>query len=76
MEGKVMSETRVPKLGFEGVDRLLNAREVAQLLNVSISAVRLWRFRGILPVVQVGRCVRFKLSEIQKLVSKGLTTKR
>jgi len=65
------------KLGSEEApqlkDRLLNAKEASELLGVSVSSIRMWRFRKILPAVLVGRCVRFRLSDLQRIMEKGMS---
>jgi len=56
-----------------GTDRLLKASEAAKLLGLSISTIRAWRFRRILPAVQVGRSVRFRLSDLKRIMEGGLS---
>lgn len=53
-------------------DRLLRPQEVAHRLGVSLRTV--WRFRqlGILTPVSLGRSTRFRLSDVQRVVRRGL----
>lgn len=55
-----------------GRERLLSANEVAELLNVTPRQVWRWRGTGRLVAVKLGRCTRFKLSDIERVMSKGL----
>jgi excisionase family DNA binding protein len=45
-------------------DRLLDAREVAELLNLNVSHVRELTRRGELPFVALGRFRRYRRSSI------------
>ena len=44
---------------------LLNKRQVADLLGVSIWAIDSWVSQRKIPFIKLGRCVRFDLSEIE-----------
>ena len=46
-------------------DRLLDASEVAERLNVPVSLVRESTRSGAMPCVRLGRYVRFELAEVQ-----------
>jgi len=70
-----MEET-MRKQDFGDMDRLLNVEEAAQLLGLSVSTIRAWRFRRILPAVEVGRSVRFRLSDLQRIMEKGLSLEK
>jgi len=72
MEGNEMAKPET----LEMLDRLLNAKEAAELLGVSISSIRAWRFKQILPVCLVGRCVRFRLSDLKAIMQKGMSLKK
>jgi excisionase family DNA binding protein len=51
---------------------LLKTEEVARLLGVSPLTVRAWVFQRLLPCVRLGRSVRFKPQDIEKIQRKGL----
>ncbi len=46
-------------------ERLLDAREVAERLNVPVSWVRESTRSGCMPHVRLGRYVRFELAEVE-----------
>jgi excisionase family DNA binding protein len=49
--------------------KLLSVREVAQILSVKPQTIWSWRLQNkFIPAVKVGRCVRFKLSDIEKFI--------
>jgi excisionase family DNA binding protein len=51
-------------------DRLLDAREAAQLLGVKVSTLYDWSYERKIPVVKLfGRSLRFRLSTLLKLMA-------
>ncbi len=48
--------------------KLLTTQEVAELLGVSVATLEVWRCTGrtALPFVKVGRCVRYRLSDVER----------
>ena len=50
---------------------LLNAKEAAQLLNLSENTVRQWIWQKRLPVVRLGRAVRLKKADLEALIERG-----
>jgi excisionase family DNA binding protein len=42
------------------MEKLLTARQVSELLEVKISTVYDWVYRGLIPYVKLGRLIRFK----------------
>jgi len=54
-------------------DRLLTASETAALLGVKVSTVRQWTYQRRIPCVRLadGRAVRYPLSDLRRLISKG-----
>lgn len=50
------------------MEKLLTARQVSELLEVKISTVYDWVWRGVIPCVKLGRLVRFKKPEIFRWV--------
>lgn len=55
---------------------LLTVDEAAQLLGFSPKTVRHWIFYGLVPVVKLGRSVRFKAETIEQIRSNGLPSTR
>ena len=54
---------------------LLTEQEAATLLRVTVKAVQGWRYRGGGPrFVKVGRCVRYRLEDLQAFVLAALRT--
>jgi excisionase family DNA binding protein len=52
-------------------DRLLNADEIAMVLNVSKPQVYLMMRRGDFPVVKMGRLVRARESAIEEFINRS-----
>ena len=50
------------------MEKLLTAKQVAELLEVKISTVFDWVARGVIPYVKLGRLIRFKKPEIFRWV--------
>ncbi len=50
------------------MEKLLTARQVSELLEVKISTVYDWVYRGVIPYVKLGRLIRFKKPEIFRWV--------
>ena len=56
----------------ERADRLLDVREVAAMLGVKHTTVYQWAYQRRLPVIKLmGHALRFRLSDIQRLIAKG-----
>ena len=54
------------------MDGLLTTKQVAELFQVSRRTVIRWRDNGTLPpVVRIGRCVRWRRSDIDGFVADG-----
>jgi excisionase family DNA binding protein len=53
-------------------DKLLSARAVAELLSLHPLTVYLMAKQGRLPAIKLGRIVRFKKSEIEKLMQRNI----
>jgi len=52
-------------------DRLLDVKEAAQLLSVRPSTLYQWAYERRIPVVKLmGRALRFRQSEIEKLMKR------
>lgn len=50
------------------MEKLLTARQVSELLEVKISTVYDWVYRGMIPHVKLGRLIRFKKAEMFRWV--------
>ena len=48
------------------MERLLDIRELEGRLNIRQSTLRAWIFQGKIPVVRIGRLVRFKESDLDR----------
>ena len=54
---------------------LITEQQAATLLHVSVKALQGWRYRGAGPrFVKVGRCVRYRLEDLQTFVLAALRT--
>jgi excisionase family DNA binding protein len=51
-------------------DELLTAKELAQELGIKLSTVYYWSHIGYIPVVKLGRLIRFRRSSINKWLAK------
>jgi excisionase family DNA binding protein len=51
---------------------LLKTEDVARLLGVSPLTIRAWVFQRLLPCVRLGRAVRFRCEDVEKVQRKGL----
>ena len=47
---------------------LLKAKEAAQFLNVSENTIRQWIWQRRLPVIRLGRSVRLKKVDLEKMI--------
>lgn len=50
------------------LDRLLDVQEAAALLSVKVSTLRQWTYQRRIPVVKLGRAVRFRESDLKRLI--------
>jgi len=50
--------------------KLLNEREVAELLNIKVSTLRKWRLlkRGV-AFVRVGRAIRYAAADVEQFIA-------
>ena len=51
-------------------DKFLTVKDLVQALNVKESTLRDWIFKGQIPVIRIGRLIRFRWSEIEKWLQK------
>ncbi len=50
-------------------DRLLDVNEASVMLGLKPSTLYQWAYERRIPVVKLGRALRFRISTIQKLIS-------
>ena len=51
---------------------LLDLREAAQRMKISVFTLRAWSYQRKLPVVKLGRRTLFREEDIEKFINKGL----
>ena len=51
-----------------GMGELLTLPEVASLLRLRVSTLRAWVLRRKIPYIKVGRLVRLRRSDVQRLI--------
>lgn len=56
------------------MERLLRTEEVAEILCVAPMTIRTWVFKRRIPFVKLGKSVRFRREDIEKIRLKGLPT--
>ena len=56
-------------------DSLLTVAEVAEMLKLNQQTVRNWIDQGSLPALRVGRRVRIRHSDFQRLIADGATAR-
>lgn len=55
------------------MNQLLKPEEVGALLKIKEGTIRRWIFQRRIPVVRVGRAVRIRVEDVERLVRDGLT---
>jgi excisionase family DNA binding protein len=56
----------------ESTDRLLDVNEAAAMLSVKPGTLYAWAYQRRIPVVKLlGKALRFRLSDIQRLIAAG-----
>ena len=64
-----MRRTNLPRKAPEhGADRLLDVHEAAAMLGLQPSTLYQWAYERRIPVVKLGRALRFRQSVIEKLI--------
>lgn len=56
----------------DNTERYLTANETIKLLQISLPTLNKYSKTGLIPSYRIGRSVRYKLSEVQEIVDKGL----
>lgn len=66
-----MKKQKLPKTTHD-LSGLLSPEELAAHLDVSVRTLANWRATGLvcLPFVKVGRCVRYRLEDVDKYLSR------
>jgi excisionase family DNA binding protein len=67
----VKTSGEVQECGSEALSLspLLTAKEVAELLRCSKQAVYWWAETGVLPHVRIGRAVRFRRDDVERVMT-------
>ena len=63
VEAKVKAENKP--------DELLTRYQVADMLNVTPTTLWHWNNKGILPTIKIGNKVRYRRSDVEKVLEKG-----
>lgn len=58
-------------MAHEKMQALLKTKEAAQLLNLSENTIRQWIWQRRLPVVRIGRAVRLRREDLEKLIERN-----
>ena len=56
----------------EKADEYLTSKEVSKRLKISLPTLNEYCKRGLIPSYRMGRSVRYKLSDIENVLNKGL----
>jgi excisionase family DNA binding protein len=56
---------------------LLTRKQAATMLNLSVQTLAKWAMTGRhLPIVKIGRTVRYEIADIEKLIENSSTTRK
>lgn len=58
------------------MERLMTAKQVSELIEVQPSTIYQWVHLGLIPYVKLGKCVRFKKTELFRWIEKNLRKER
>lgn len=51
----------------DGKEKLMSAEELADFLQIPLSTIYFWRYRGEGPrAIRVGRCLRFSMADVRE----------
>lgn len=48
--------------------RLYTANDIAEMFSVARSTVDSWARQGIITKIKIGKCVRFNIDEVERLI--------
>ncbi len=51
--------------------RLLNLREAAERLDLTVSCLRAWQARRKITIIKLGKAVRISEAEVQRVIDEG-----
>jgi excisionase family DNA binding protein len=70
--GASQRHSRHPGVAPDFAERLLDVREAATLLAVKPATLYQWAYQRRIPVVKLmGRALRFRVSDIERLIAQG-----
>ncbi len=55
--------------------RLIDARELASQLGVSVRTIRSWQARGLIPYIRVGRRILFNPDEVEAALKERVVSR-
>ena len=58
------------------MEKLLTAKQVSALIEVNPSTIYQWVHLGLIPYVKLGKCVRFKKTELFHWIDKNFRKER
>ncbi len=53
------------------MERLMTAKQVSELIEVRPSTIYQWVHEGLIPYVKLGKCVRFRKSELFRWIDRN-----
>lgn len=69
-----LRETDLPKPTKPEPEKLLTTAEACELLRCSRPTIHRWKREGLVPFVRIGGCIRYRESDLKKLLeTKGGT---
>lgn len=69
-----LRETDLPKPTKPEPEKLLTTAEACELLRCSRPTIHRWKREGLVPFVRIGSCIRYRESDLKKLLeTKGGT---
>ncbi len=70
-----MSQDEQTRKNGVGMSTLMTEQEAGAILRVTVKTLQGWRYRGGgPPFVKVGRCVRYRLEDLQAFVTAAIRT--
>ncbi|MHC4196880.1 MAG: helix-turn-helix domain-containing protein [Planctomycetota bacterium] len=56
------------------MQQLLTVEDTAKALNISVSTLRDWIQYRRIPFIRLGRCIRFRPEDLERIQKEGLRT--